>query len=54
VKIQIDQPWVEAGEGGQNVRYYLRPGFSGLARIIIRPDMRFISWLRKQVFGDSI
>lgn len=54
VKVQIKEPWVEADEDGKGVRYYLRPGFSGLARVIIRPDMRFISWLRKQVFGDSI
>ena len=52
-KIKLDDPWVNLSGEGQSDKFALKPGFSGVARIIVRPDMKFISWLSKQIFGGN-
>jgi multidrug resistance efflux pump len=54
VKVQLFDNTVNIPEQGENNVFYLKPGFSGTARIIVSHDLRLINWLRIQLFGDSI
>jgi multidrug resistance efflux pump len=44
-KIEIDEPWVEVSE----FRLYLKPGLSGKAKIVIKPNVRLIEKIFKGI-----
>jgi multidrug resistance efflux pump len=53
VKVQLSDNAVNLeDQNGQKV-FYLKPGLSGTARIIINHDLRLVSWLRLQLFGEN-
>jgi membrane fusion protein len=53
VKVQLFDNAVSISEQGENNVFYLKPGFSGTARIIVNHDLRLINWLKIQLFGES-
>jgi multidrug resistance efflux pump len=52
VKVSLIDNSVDVNEQGQHSVFYLKPGLSGVARIIINHDLRLIYWLRIQLFGN--
>ncbi len=53
VKVQLIDNAVSIGDNGKQDVFYLKPGFSGVARIVISHDLNLINWLRIQIFGDT-
>jgi multidrug resistance efflux pump len=54
VKVKLSDISVDISDGGESRVYYLKPGFSGIARIIVSHDLMFIKWLKIQLFGEEI
>jgi len=51
VKVKLLDNSVDINEQGKHSVFYLKPGLSGVARIIVSHDLRLNRWLRKQLFG---
>jgi multidrug resistance efflux pump len=50
-KIKLEDFSVQLNETDQPTTFNVMPGFSGIARIIVRSDLQFITYIKKQIFG---